>query len=70
MLKFVKAENLVIHAVHDGHQLLEPGLALLLTAFGHEVLAESRDHAHDLGERAHLHHISKLLVPAHQTNFS
>ena len=60
----MRSENLVIHAVHDGHQLLEPGLALLLTAFGHEVLAESRDHAHDLGERAHLHHISKLLVPA------
>merc|ERR1719341_2893928 len=53
---------LVIHAVHDGHQLLEPGLALLLAALGHKVLAKPRDHPHDLRERAHLHHIRKLLV--------
>ena len=60
------SDNLVIHAVHDGHELLEPGLTILLATFGHEVLTEARDHAHDLRHWAHLHYIGKLLVPAHR----
>ena len=77
----VQVSHLVVHAVHDGHQLLQSGLgkqvknpgyisvfhlALLFTALGHEVLAEAGDHAHDLGEGAHLHHVGELLVPAHE----
>lgn len=36
--------TLVIHAVHDSHQLLQPGHGLLLVAFAHEVCPKAGDH--------------------------
>ena len=62
-----KLTHLIIHAVHDGHELLQSGLTLLFTTFGHKILTEPGNHAHDLRERAHLHHIGELLVPAQGT---
>ena len=62
-----KFSNLIIHAVHDGHELLQSGLTFLFTTFGHEILTEPGNHAHDLRERTHLHHIGELLVPARGT---
>ena len=60
----------IVHAVHDGHQLLELSLTFLLAPLGHEVLAEARDHPHDLAEGPHLHHVGELLVHVPQGEFS
>ena len=62
-----KLTHLIIHAVHDGHELLQSGLTFLFTTFGHKILTEPGNHAHDLRERPHLHHIGELLVPAQGT---
>lgn len=43
--------TLVIHAVHDGHQLLQPGHGLLLIAFAHEVGPKAWDHALNASQR-------------------
>lgn len=40
----IMSPTLVIHAVHDGHQLLQPGHGLLLVAFAHEVGPKAWDH--------------------------
>ena len=37
--------TLVVHAVHDGHELLQSGHGLLLVAFAHEVCSKPGDHA-------------------------
>ena len=36
--------TLIIHAVHDGHELLQLSHRLLLIAFRQEVISESRNH--------------------------
>lgn len=43
--------TLVIHAVHDGHQLLQPGHGLLFVAFAHEVGSKAWDHALNASQR-------------------
>lgn len=44
--------TLVIHTVHDGHQLLQPGHGLLLIAFAHEVGPEAWDHPLKASQKA------------------